>query len=107
MGTEIPKIFCPVVNASAVQRNPAHWPEQVEGFLATGYGGEKTRLEEEKRHSPDGSEHAPPSYCYKVAVAWCEKIDVFLSDYFLLPRGSFRDSAVDRSAKDLVQKGKA
>jgi hypothetical protein len=101
----VTKPFLPTVNAPAVQRNPAHWPEQVNGFLECGYGGEKTRLAEEKRHSPDGSEHAPPSYCRKVAVAWCERIDEFESAYFLMPRGSFRDSALDRSAKDLTPKG--
>jgi len=103
--TEITKPFLPQVNASAVQRNPIHWPDQVQGFLACGYGGEKTRLEEERKRDPSGQEHAPPHYCYQLAQAWCEKIDVFVSDYFILPRGSFRDSAVDRSAKDKTQKG--
>lgn len=102
--SEVPKPFHPVVNAPAVQRNPEHWPAQVQGFLQCGYGGEQTRLDEERKRSPDGSEHAPPYYCYQLAKAWCEKIDAFVSDYFLLPRGSFRDSALDRSAKDLTPK---
>jgi hypothetical protein len=98
--SEIKKPFLPVVNQSAVQRNPEHWPAQVQGFLACGYGGETTRKEEEARRSPDGSEHAPPRYCYDLAVAWCTKIDNHETDYFIMPRGSFRDSAVDRSAKN-------
>jgi hypothetical protein len=97
-------MFEPVVNQAVVRRNPEHWPEQVKGFLEVGYGGEQTRLTEERRRDPSGAEHAPPHYCYKLAVAWCDKIDEFVSDYFLLPRGSFRDSAVDRSAKDAQPK---
>lgn len=104
---EITKPWLPTVNAQAVARNPEHWPAQVEGFLSCGYGGEQTRLSEERKRDPSGQEHAPPRYCYELAVAWCGKIDDFVSDYFLLPRGSFRDSAVDRSAKDLTPKGKA
>ena len=103
--TEITKPWLPVVNAPAVARNQTHWPAQVEGFLSCGYGGQATREFEEKRRSPDGAEHAPPRYCYELAVAWCDRIDEFVSAYFLLPRGSFRDSAVDRSAKDLTPKG--
>jgi hypothetical protein len=105
MVSPIPQPFHPVANIAAVQRNPAHWPEQVEGFLKVGYGGEKTRLDEERKRDPSGAEHAPPGYCFKLAEAWCAKIDVFISDYFLLPKGSFRDSALDRSAKDLTPKG--
>lgn len=101
---EITKPFLPTVNKAAVQRNPEHWPAQVEGFLGCGYGGEKTRLDEERRRDPSGQEHAPPRYCYELSMAWCEKIDAFISDYFLLPRGSFRDSAVDASAKNLKPK---
>jgi len=96
MGSPIPKPFLPVVNAPAVNRNPEHWPAQVEGFLQVGYGGEKTRVAEERKRSPDGQEHAPPRYCYDLSVAWCEKIDEFVSAYFLLPKGSFRDSALDK-----------
>ena len=103
----IPKPYAPTVNPSAVQRNPEHWPAQVQGFLEAGYGGETTRLTEERRRDPSGQEHAPPRYCYQLAEAWCLKIDGFVSDYYLLPRGSFRDSALDRSAKDKAQKGGA
>lgn len=105
MSTPVEKPFLPTVNASAVQRNPEHWPAQVAGFLACGYGGETTRLEEEKRRDPSGQEHAPPRYCYELAVAWCGKIDDFESAYFIMPRGSFRDSGLDRSAKDKAPKG--
>jgi hypothetical protein len=103
----ITKPFLPTVNAPAVQRNPAHWPEQVQGFLDVGYGGRKTREAEEQRRDPSGQEHAPPHYCYKLAAAWCDRIDEFESAYFLMPRGSFRDSALDRSAKNLTPKGGA
>lgn len=92
--------FLPTVDARAVQRNPEHWPAQVEGFLECGYGGEKTRLAEERKRDPSGQEHAPPRYCYELAMAWAQKIDLFVTDYFILPKGSFRDSALDRSAKD-------
>jgi hypothetical protein len=105
--SDIPKPFIPVVNNAAVMRNPGHWPAQVEGFLAAGYGGEKTREAEERRHSAMGDEHAPPHYCYKLAEAWCLKIDEHESAYFIMPRGSFRDSALDRSAKDKQAKGGA
>ena len=105
MTTPIPKHFLPVVDQAAVKRNPEHWPEQVSGFLACGYGGEKTRVDEERKRG--GDEHAPPSYCYKLAQAWCAKIDEHVSAYFLLPRGSFRDSALDASAKKLTPKGGA
>lgn len=98
--SEIIKPWLPQVDARAVQRNPEHWPACVEGFLGAGYGGEKTRLEEERRRDPSGQEHAPPRYCYELSVAWCDKIDGFIADYFILPKGSFRDSALDRSAKD-------
>jgi hypothetical protein len=97
---EIPKIFQPVVRQDAVRRNPEHWPQQVSGFLSCGYGGETTRKEEEHKRSPDGSEHAPPHYCYLLSKTWCERIDAFISDYFLLPKGSFHDAHLDRSAKD-------
>jgi hypothetical protein len=103
--TEITKPFLPTVNQAAVNRNPEHWPAQITGFLEVGYGGEKTRETEERKRSPQGDEKAPPSYCMKLTVAWCEKIDAHIADYFILPRGSFRDSAVDRSAKDLPAKG--
>jgi hypothetical protein len=105
--TEITKPFLPVVNEPAVKRNPEHWPAMVSGFLACGYGGEKTRIEEERKRDPSGQEHAPPHYCYQLAVAWCGKIDDHESAYFLMPRGSFRDSALDRSAKGLAPKGGA
>lgn len=95
----IEKPFMPVVDQAAVKRNPDHWPAQVEGFLACGYGGEASRKEEERKHSPDGSEHAPPAFCYKLAEAWCLKMDEFISAYFLMPKGSFRDSALDRRKK--------
>jgi hypothetical protein len=104
MSEPIPKMFQPVVDQGAVNRNPAHWPEQVNGFLEVGYGGEKTRLTEERRRDPSGQEHAPPHYCYKLAQAWCEKIDAHVSDYFLLPKGSFLDARWDRSAKSLIGK---
>jgi hypothetical protein len=103
--TDIPKIFLPVVDQGAVRRNPAHWPDQVAGFLACGYGGEKTRVDEERKRG--GDEHAPPHYCYKLATAWCDKIDEHVAAYFLLPKGSFIDGAWDKSAKDKVQKGGA
>jgi hypothetical protein len=103
----ITKPFLPTVNAPAVQRNPEHWPEQVKGFLEVGYGGQLTRETEERRRDPSGQEHAPPHYCYKLAVAWCDKIDEHESAYFLMPKGSFRDSALDRSAKNLTPKGGA
>jgi hypothetical protein len=98
--SEIPKIFAPTVNAAAVRRNPEHWPQQVSGFLSCGYGGEKTRREEELRHNPTGDEHAPPHYCYQLASTWLDKMDAFIADYFLLPKGSFHDAHLDRSAKD-------
>ena len=103
--SDIPKIFLPVVDQSAVRRNPAHWPEQVSGFLACGYGGEKTRLEEEARRG--GDEHAPPHYCYQLAQAWCGKIDEHVAAYFTLPKGSFVDRSWDASAKDKANKGGA
>jgi hypothetical protein len=103
--SEITKPWLPVVNAPAVARNPEHWPTQIEGFLGCGYGGQLTREGEEARRDPSGQEHAPPRYCYQLAAAWCDRIDEFVSAYFLLPRGSFRDSALDRSAKDLTPKG--
>jgi hypothetical protein len=104
MTQPIPKMYQPVVDQGAVARNKEHWPAQVEGFLEVGYGGEKTRLAEERRRDPSGQEHAPPSYCYKLAEAWCGKIDEFISAYFLLPRGSFIDKAYDASAKDKMAK---
>ena len=104
--SEIPKHFLPVVDQAAVRRNPEHWPEQVSGFLACGYGGEKTRKEEEHKRGM-GDEHAPPHYCYQLAQAWCAKIDEHISAYFLLPKGSFIDGAWDKSAKDKVKKGGA
>ena len=103
--SEISKPFLPQANQAAVNRNPEHWPTQVEGFLSCGYGGEKTRETEERKRAPDGSEHAPPHYCYQLSVAWCEKIDAHVADYFILLRGSFRDSALDKSAKNLTPKG--
>ena len=105
MSVPITKPWLPTADTAAVQRNPVHWPEQVRGFLECGYGGELSRLEEEKRRSPDGSEHAPPHYCYQLAAAWCVKMDEHISAYYVLPRGSFRDSALDKSAKDKAQKG--
>lgn len=105
--SEITKPWLPTVDKAAVQRNPVHWPAQVEGFLACGYGGEKTRKEAEQKASPLGDEHAPPGYCYQLAVSWCVMIDEHESAYYVLPRGSFRDSALDRSAKGLAPKGGA
>ena len=105
MTAPITKPWLPVVNQPVVNRNPEHWPVQVQGFLECGYGGENTRKAEEQRRSPDGKEHAPPRYCYQLAQAWCDKIDAHVADYFILPRGSFRDSGLDRSAKDLPAKG--
>jgi hypothetical protein len=104
MSEPIPKMFTPVVDQAAVNRNKEHWPEQVKGFLEVGYGGEQTRLAEERRRDPSGQEHAPPHYCYKLAQAWCEKIDEHISAYFVLPRGSFVDGAYDKSAKDKMAK---
>jgi hypothetical protein len=104
---EITKPWLPTADKAAVLRNPEHWPAQVQGFLESGYGGALYREAEEARRSPDGSEHAPPHFCYKVAVAWCEKMDAHVSAYYVLPRNSFRDSALDRSAKDLPPKGGA
>jgi hypothetical protein len=107
MTVPITKPWLPTADKAAVQRNPVHWPEQVRGFLESGYGGALYREQEERKRSPDGSEHAPPGFCYQVAAAWCEKIDAHISAYFIMPRGSFRDSALDRSAKDLTPKGGA
>lgn len=102
---QITKPWLPTVNQPAVNRNPEHWPAEVQRFLATGYGGEIARKDAEAKRG--GDEHAPPHICYQIAVAWCGQIDNFVSDYFLLPKGSFRDSALDRSAKDLISKGDA
>lgn len=107
MSQPIPKHFLPVVDQAAVSRNPAHWPTEVEGFLSCGYGGEKTRVDEERKRDPSGQEHAPPRYCYQLAEAWCLKIDEHVSAYFLLPKGSFIDRAWDASAKNLTPKGGA
>ena len=104
--TEITKPFLPAVNQAAVSRNQEHWPSAVQMFLGAGYGGEKTRkLAEEKTGDP--TEHAPRDYCHHLSQAWCQQIDAHESAYFLLPRGSFRDSALDRSAKDKTPKGGA
>ena len=97
--SEIPKIFTPTVNGDAVRRNPEHWPAQVSEFINCGYGCEKTRTEEERKRDPSGQEHAPPSYCFALARAWTDRMDGFIADYFVLPKGSFRDSHLDRSAK--------
>jgi hypothetical protein len=101
MKVEITKPWLPTADEAAVKRNPVHWPEEVRGFLECGYGGMIHREAEERQRSPDGSEHAPPHYCYKLAVAWCEKMDAHISAYYVMPRGSFRDSALDKSAKSL------
>jgi len=71
----------------------------VNSFVAAGYGGEHIRKEAERKHA--GDEHAPPHYCYQLAKQWCEQIDAHESAYFMMPRQTFRDSAIDRSAKDL------
>ena len=105
--TEITKPFLPQVDKAAVHRNPVHWPAQVSEFMARGYGGMATREAEERKRDPSGAEHAPPHICYQLAAAWCDHIDEHVSAYFVLPKGSFRDSALDRSAKDKTPKGGA
>jgi hypothetical protein len=98
--------FIPKVDDMAVRRNAAHWPQAVENFMAVGYGGEKYRKAEEHKRG-GGDEHAPPNVCYALAKRWCDEIDAHISAYFLLPAGSFRDSALDKSAKALPKKGGA